>query len=217
MGPLEIAVSDHDRAFELLPWLVNGTLEADESAFVEAHVRDCVTCRIALREQHQLRAAVSEQPTVPLSPTRGLEALQRELERRSHPRQPRRLAAAFAPRAAFAAAALGTAAVILVGWLAVTGTFDRERADYVTLTSSGPSDGVELDLIFATSISENDLRALLTGIEGTIVGGPSELGRYTVRLAGGERSETEIAALVERLGRDPRVRFAGRSLAQSGP
>jgi hypothetical protein len=36
----------HARAFELLPWFVNGSLAADERDAVELHVRSCIMCRL---------------------------------------------------------------------------------------------------------------------------------------------------------------------------
>ena len=35
----------HKVADVLLPWLVNGTLEGDELAFVQRHVDECPNCR----------------------------------------------------------------------------------------------------------------------------------------------------------------------------
>ena len=206
---------DHQRAFELLPWLINGTLAGAERESVETHVRDCVTCRIALREQQRLRGAVRGQPIVPLASAHGFQELQRELERRAPARRSRLFGAAFAPRAALAAAALGAAAVTLLAWLAATGALDRSSADYTTLASAAPGSDAQVDLVFASWVTENDMRALLSDIDGTIVGGPSPAGRYTVRLGTPPRSAAETAALLERLSRDHRVRFAGPTLTES--
>jgi hypothetical protein len=68
-----------------------------------------------------------------------------------------------------------------------------------------------LDIIFADGTSEAQMRALLDDIDATIVAGPTQLGRYSVRLAALEPSDAEIEALVRRLLGDRRVRFAGRA------
>ena len=47
----------HHTAQELLPWFVMGTLDEDDHAMVEAHVRTCLICQRELEWQEQLRAA----------------------------------------------------------------------------------------------------------------------------------------------------------------
>ena len=61
----------HSRAFELLPWLVNGSLSAEERSLVEQHVSTCLSCHRELKEQQRLRAAVRAQPAVHISPQTG--------------------------------------------------------------------------------------------------------------------------------------------------
>ena len=50
---------------------------------------------------------------------------------------------------------------------------------------------------------------MLGEIEGVLISGPTDLGRYTIAL--GPLTETELDALLARLNADPRLRFAGRS------
>lgn len=50
---------DHIR--ELLPWWLNGTLDAEESAEVEDSLRNCAECRRALRETEAVFEAVESQ------------------------------------------------------------------------------------------------------------------------------------------------------------
>jgi len=70
----------HDRAFGLLPWLVNGTLDATERDAVEQHARTCMVCRRELKEQRHLKAIVAEQPTIHVSAHVGLAELDRRLD-----------------------------------------------------------------------------------------------------------------------------------------
>ena len=42
-----------DQAIELLPWHLNGTLEAGETAEVRQHLETCERCRAALAETRQ--------------------------------------------------------------------------------------------------------------------------------------------------------------------
>jgi hypothetical protein len=202
----------HTQAFELLPWLVNGSLSGTELDSVQSHVRSCVTCRIAIREQQQLRAAIREQPTVPLSAEQGFERLTRQLEESAVVTDilsARRLLGSSAP-ARLAAAAVLLAAVVGVAWLVDSGV-DR-TPQFTTLGEEAAIDEPRIDLIFAAWVSESDMRALLSDINATIVGGPSDIGRYTVRIGGNALSEADVAALLERLASDRRIRFAGRTM-----
>jgi hypothetical protein len=193
----------------MLPWLVNGTLATSELETVQSHVRTCVTCRIALREQQRLRAAIQEQPTVPLSEERGFEQLTRQLEGRAGPNLLSwRLLGT--PSARLAAAAMLLAAVVGVAWLVGVGG-DR-GAEFRTLGKESAIDDQRIDLVFATWVSESDMRELLSDIDATIVGGPSDLGRYTVRIGGNALTDQEVSALLERLSHDRRIRFAGRAM-----
>src|SRR5213592_5034525 len=63
---LQIDPAAHKVADVLLPWLVNGTLEGDERAFVEQHVAACPRCQREvewLREFHAACAAGKSDPT----------------------------------------------------------------------------------------------------------------------------------------------------------
>ena len=55
--PLDSA--EHRSAQDLLPWFVNGTLEAAEAASVARHVAGCERCQKDATEQAQLRASAS--------------------------------------------------------------------------------------------------------------------------------------------------------------
>ncbi len=202
----------HAQAFELLPWLINGTLCGAELDSVQDHVRSCIACRIAVREQQRLRVAVREQPTVPLSAEVGFEQLTGQLDGRGalpHFFSARQFVGS-SRRAHLAAAAALLAAVVGVAWLAGSGV--NRAPEFTTLGKESAIDDLRIDLIFATWVSESDMRALLSEINATIVGGPSEIGRYTVSIGGNAATEGDVSALLERLTSDRRIRFAGRTM-----
>jgi hypothetical protein len=206
----------HSQAFELLPWLVNGTLTGSELACVQMHVRDCLACRLAVREQQQLRVTIQEQPTVPLSAEQGFDRLLRQMEPTAHAPAARgaRSALAFAA-APFWARAAAVAVVFAAGggtWFALRD--GAREGEFATLARDAALADVRLDIIFATSVVEGDMRALVNEVNGTIVGGPSALGRYTIRLNATDLTADQVHDLIERLGKDERIRFAGRSLIE---
>lgn len=193
---------NHDRAFELLPWLANGTLEAEEHDRVESHVRSCLTCRAELKEQRTLHALVREHPTIHLSAEQSFAQWDRPRFRR---------APSIAAAAAVAVAAIG--AGIWFGGLS-----DFETApDYRSLSIDTGRDGIHLDIVFADGTTEEQMRGLLEELEGTIVSGPSTLGRYTVRLERSGLDDSEVDDVVRSLLVDERVRFAGQSFMNDRP
>jgi hypothetical protein len=205
----------HSRAFELLPWLVNGSLGAEERDAVEQHVRSCLACHRELKEQQRLRSAVRAQPAVHLSPQTNFERLARTLD--GQPALGARPARRFAPAFRFAAAAAVAAiAVGAVLWLSPTHV--ATRGDYDTLSSGTVAAPGELDIVFGQSVTQAQMQSLLEDIGGKIEAGPTGVGRYRVRLESPIASGPQLDALLGKLNKDPRVRFAARALTeQAGP
>lgn len=212
---------DHDQAYELIPWLVNDTLPEHERAAVEEHVRDCVPCRLELKDQRSLNAAVRAQPTVHTSAARGFDRLLEQLDvpgpgAFDSMRSARGL---FRPRwlaAGAAVAATAAAAVVLVAW---PGLFaERAPADYTTLadTANGTAAAAQLDLVFAATLAAGERQRLLDELGATIVSGPSAIGRYRVQLASPTPDAT-LERMLADLNADARIRFAGRVLAEAPP
>jgi hypothetical protein len=209
------AAIDHERAFELLPWLANGTLAGEERERVENHVRACLACRAELKEQRALHALISRHPTLHVSAERGFEQLRRQLEAADAGGAPS--GKSERPRMRPPSRRSALAAMLVCGAIGISIWFgwtmrDRSAPAYVTLTEDAGRTGTYIDVIFSDGITEAQMRALLEEIGGTIVGGPSGLGRYTLRLDAEPLSDATVEALVRRLARDDeRVRFAGRS------
>lgn len=202
----------HERAFELLPWLVNETLHGDEREQVEQHLRDCLICRKELGSQHALAATVKDQPTLDWSVEQNFDALLRRIDTaaaRSSTRYHRWRTLLASPALLAGASATAVAIIVVAAWLGRAGTEAESFGSYSTLAQ--PSSSVLVDVIFSPGTSETQMRALLQELGATIVAGPSELGRYTIRVDGAEPRDVDM--LVAELRGDPRVRFAGPSFA----
>jgi hypothetical protein len=196
----------HDEALELLPWYVNGTLSDAENSGVERHVRTCLPCRVAMQEQHHLAALLKQQPTVPLSADGGFEELLARIDKTHRPQHG--VFGARAPRLArWAAVSALAASVAVAAWLVILGTESTRETTFVTASQSA-SDSVEIDIVFAAGVPEADKQALVREI-GDVMGEPSDIGRYRVRLTGENRSRAD--EIVVRLRGDARVRFAARA------
>jgi putative zinc finger protein len=205
----------HSRAFELLPWLVNGSLDTEERDAVEQHVRSCLACHRELKEQQHLRAALRAQPAVHLSPQTNFEKLARSLD--GPPAIGARPARRFEPFLRFAvAAAVAAIAVGAVLWLSPT-RLDT-RGDYQTLSRGAAAAPGQIDIVFGQSVTQAQMQSLLEEIGGKIEAGPSGVGRYRVRLEAPIASDARLDALLAKLNNDPRVRFAARALTEdAGP
>jgi len=205
VGPLS-----HTRAFELLPWLINGTLAGAERDSVEQHLRACIVCRREIKEQQRLHAAARARRTVDVSAEAGFDRLDRELDVAAGAarRRWRLRHATLAPFAAAAAAGVAVLAILL--WF--TPLPELDRSGYQTLATTS-ADTALLDVVFADETTAAEMQDLLDEIGGEIVAGPSQLGRYSVRVAGGQANRERLQELLGALAADPRVRFAGHALA----
>jgi len=210
----EAAALPHARAFELLPWLINGTLAGGEREAVEQHVRACIVCRRELKEQQRLHAAVRARRTVDVSAEAGFDRLDRELDAVPGV-APSRWRVRYAAAAPFAvAAAVGAALLGVLLWF--TPLPDLDRSGYETLATS-PAEGALLDIVFADETTAAQMQELLDRIDGEIVAGPTELGRYSVRVATDQPDRAKLDKLLGVLSADPRVRFVGPALADVRP
>lgn len=202
----------HTRAFELLPWLVNGSLRAAERDAVEQHARTCIACRRELKEQQRLHAALRAQPAVHVSANAGLERLDDLLDA-APPRPSGTWAARYHSFRPFAVAAgVGVALLGFLLWLTPLPQVGDDA--YTTLATPPRVEAALLDVVFAEHTTAAEMHALLADVRGEIVAGPTEVGRYTVRIAGGRLTADELTGIADSLARDPRVRFAGRSLTE---
>jgi hypothetical protein len=201
----------HSRVFELLPWLVNGTLAGEERSAVEAHARACIACRRELKAQQRLHDAARLRGTADVSADAGFDRLSDRLDGTASSRRTwtRRYAAA-APFAI--AAAAGIAVLALLVWFTPLPQLGDNT--YSTLAVPPAGDAVLLDVVFAEATTAAEMQALLDEIGGEIIAGPSELGRYHVRLGEEREASAGLADLLDVLANDPRVRFAAPSLTE---
>ena len=212
--------SVHKETVELIPWYVNGTLTAEERDRLEVHLRECLPCRAALRDEQRLRGLIRAQDDIPIGAEHGMSDLLRRIERSGA----RAASSWFRTPLGYGATAIAAA---IVAWVALTNLPTRDSivseggavqtgepgGAFTTLTDGEAAAVNRIDLILADAVAENTLADILDALGGELIGGPSELGRYTVAVEA--QSEDELSAVIDRLLQDPRVRFAGRSYSGS--
>lgn len=194
---------NHERAVELLPWLVNGTLSAGERVALEQHVHDCIPCRADLQQQSALAALVRQQGDVHMSADAGFDDLMRHIDSPQLQRRPGWIR--------YAAAA---SVVVALAGGAMTGVYlsaIRDDGVFTTLGAPADTEAVRLDIVFVDGLSEREMRDVLRSVGGKILAGPSDVGRYTIEIDATGPNGGETANSLDVLRRDDRIRFAGPS------
>lgn len=216
---------DHRRAWELIPWYVNDTLEPSERDRVEAHLAACPDCRAEADLCRDLvEAGGRPEDLAPAPHPAQLDRLVDRLAAESEePGRIVRLADRLhrlPPSVRRLAAAIALLAAGLAGYLAAPGA-DRSReaspestraAAYRTLSqpeeaSVAPPGERMLRIVFAPATPEEEIRRILLAVRGEIAGGPSPLGVYTVRTGGAEDGTEPLAVVLQHLRREAGVLF----------
>ena len=163
----------NDHPDDLLPWYVNGTLSRGERQIVESHLQTCERCRQEVAWLQNLRTQVKADAV--RSPGEfGLNRLLREVDPQS---------SAARQRHPWWRPALAAAAVIIVIQFAVLINVLYRPAP-ITLLGGPAEEGVVLQVKFAPSATEAQIRQLLQKTQATLVSGPGALGVYRLRLEG---------------------------------
>ena len=187
--------SPDDHPLDLLPFHVNGTLDAAERQRVVAHLAACEACREELALLEALKAGVraADAGSPPLE--MGWQRLARDMRADGRRRSGRGWL-----KLALAASLL--VVVVQTGLLV-----QRHGAEPGYRPAGVTETGVVLQVRFRPQASEAEMRALLQSIGGRIVDGPGALGIYRVRLAEGR----DAAAVLKQLqGRPELVEHVAR-------
>lgn len=190
--------NERDKAWELIPWYVNGTLSEDEVRLVEAHAMDSDAFSEEIARQSALAEGVAKTDPFEVPLERSWETLRAQVEADVAARTPAKQGpsgwrAAFQGRGLVAAGGLVAASIALV----VAFQFDAPPGgnDFVTLTSSN---GVDVPVVrFQTgeAMEIDALQDLLAPLGVVSVTGPSQSGVYSAVLS--EDADVEaIAALI---------------------
>lgn len=179
-----------ERFTELLPWYVNGTLNAEDRAWVENHLRQHPDARAELDWYRSLKTKIHDSvPQVPA--TIGL-AKAMLLIRGDRPTLAERISAFFGDFALRPAMALGMFAVLAVQSGVIFNMMQRADDDEMqirALKAVQVEEGPLLRVNFAPEAKETDIRFALVAVQGTLAGGPGQLGDYYIRVPAGKEQE----------------------------
>jgi hypothetical protein len=199
-----------ERFEELLPWYANGSLGAEDRAWVDAYIEQHPEARGELEWYRSLQARVQE--NVPAVPTTIGLARTMRLIQGDRPSLAERVSAFFGNLGLRPSYALGALAVMAVqGGLIVTLLGNaRDSADEIrALHSVRVEEGPMLKVSFAPDAKEADIRMLMVQIHGELAGGPGQLGDYYLRVPAGSEAaaltQVQAAAIVQAAALAPGV------------
>jgi anti-sigma factor RsiW len=201
----------HEQAWDLLPWLVNDTLEPGERVEVEAHVASCRECREERERCRTMASLVRKAEVAPSPHPAQLARLVQRIDETERTKKGRTLAGFLGGTPSAVRWALVAQAAAVVFLLAVVFLPNVRPAFHVL---SDPSKAVvapgqrQLRVVFAPGTTEPDMRRLLLEVRGEIVGGPSPLGAWVVAVPAAGAGADTIELVLEHLRDDPHVRFA---------
>lgn len=205
----------HRDTWDLIPWLVNGRLEAGERERVEAHCRECASCREELAAQRDLYTQMSR-GTVEHVPVVSLKRLQERLKTSDTIDDEGFVppsSAHNARRLHFAGLAAGLVAVCCaLGLWAWTRSQPPTGATYSTVTSTPARTDAAIRAVFEPAMTMAEMQVLLDRSHLKIVAGPSEAGVYSLS----PTSAQPVRASLQELRDSGRVRFA-EAIADAAP
>ena len=182
-----------------LPWFVNQTLSPDQMRAVKAHLQDCDRCQ---REVDWLKNVRQEIQTMP-DPTPGELGLKRLIHRVRHDRaadqhQQRQGAAWWRPALAIAASIL----IVVQAGLLIHAWFGPAN---ITPLSGRLEEGPVLQITFAPTATETQIRETVQTVGGSFVGGPGAIGVYRIRLGVAATDRIAIQRALDRLREEENI------------
>lgn len=185
----------HETASALLPWYVTGTLDDEERARVETHLKTCAQCQADLAAERRLHGLVAQADDETGTAEAGWAALRPRLGAR--PGVTRRLGQQWRTSASWLrwAVAAQFAAIVIGGtFLWQTQQKPAAPAVYRALGSAPESAAGNVVVVFRPDASERDLRQALRDSHARLVDGPTAADAYILHVTPKAR-DAALAAL----------------------
>lgn len=168
------------RAWDLMPWVLQGSAPQEQDKWLKEHLAQCESCRAEFAQQSRLRRAMALPSDIPLDANIGLGRLLGRLdtpdarEWRYRARSGNWLTRALVAAVLVQAIGIGTLGVRLwsVGGIPAYHTLSQEPAV--------PAAPGAIRVVPDASMTLADWNALLHTLQLQVVGGPNDVGAYTV-------------------------------------
>ena len=188
--------ADHEICSHLLPWYANETLEPGEKLMVEAHLADCGECQEDLALLGEMRSAVLEEDSSPISVPQNSAAVIESGAARKTPRP---------TTVAWRVAAMLLLALPLA-WVVFKPAPNQQ---FETVTSEGQAATVQyvLELTFDPLLPPEDVNAMMLEL-GTPVTAAQDSAANRVIMTLAPRSLAELEAHAADIARRPGIESA---------
>jgi hypothetical protein len=173
------SVSDCVRAWDVMPWVLQNSAAQEQAEWLKAHLVHCESCRAEFAQQRRLWVAMSLPSDLPIDANAGLRRLLGRLdapeakERPHNSRSGNWLTRALVAAVLIQALGIGTLGVKL--WAA------GEHPSYRTLSQEPEPRGPgTIRVVPDAAMRLAAWDTLLQSLRLQVVGGPNEVGAYTV-------------------------------------
>jgi hypothetical protein len=186
MNSRDEGVGQHRRAWDAIPWVVNGSASAAEQRWVDEHVRGCADCRTELARQRELQAAVAHEMKPLADVDAGVKRLFKRIDQAGQPA----IAASHGRMAPTRSRPMRTltlwlAAAVIVEAVGISvlgvGLLWRSgpARDYQTLSDSAANQPrATIRIVPAPTMQLGELQQQLQALNLMLVSGPNTLGAY---------------------------------------
>jgi hypothetical protein len=191
----------HNVVDAMLPWYVNGTLDAEEHEYVRLHLEQCAPCRQEVSWLRELHLACEAAGSVS-GPSDPLRKFRQHLATRPAPRRWLTLLS-DAWRRSTAWTRWSIAALLAAVAITFAGSALHENGDsalYRTLgASTSPARaGGSVVIVFEPSTTEAELRRILREAGARVVDGPTSTNAYVLDIPSAQRTDAMQALRKER-------------------
>ncbi|WP_130618527.1 anti-sigma factor family protein [Dyella amyloliquefaciens] len=180
---------DCARAWDAMPWSLQNSATRDQDEWLNQHLAQCEACRSEFELQSRLRLAISLPQDVPVDVDAGLRRLLARID------APDTRAARQRSRTSWVTRALVAAVLVQAIGIGVLGArlwSEASQADYRTLSqASAPLPTGAMHVVPDDTMKLADWDTLLHTFRLQVIGGPNEVGAYTVVASDGSTSSRD--------------------------
>ncbi|RDS81951.1 zf-HC2 domain-containing protein [Dyella psychrodurans] len=167
------------RAWEAMPWVLQESATQEQSQWLDRHLVHCASCRAEFEQQNRLRLALSLPTEIHIDANAGLKRLMDRIDAPVREETPHRLRSGSWLTRGLVAAVMVQA--IAIGALSMKFWSAGEAPAYRTLSEeSAPVAAGSIRVVPDASMTLTDWNALLHSLRLQVVGGPNDMGAYTV-------------------------------------
>ena len=182
---------DCGRAWEAMPWVLQDSAPQEQTEWLMSHLAECDSCRAEFEQQKRLRLAMSLPADVSIDPELGLRRLLARIDAPEIVAAPSRAAGGSWVTRALVAAVL----IQAIGLGTLGAKFWAEgtpQPAYRTLSQeSAHVPAGAIHVVPDTGMKLADWNTLLRSMQLQVIGGPNDVGAYTVLPAGGAAASSQ--------------------------